>query len=134
MSIKKNNNFLPSPFTIAVLLTMVTIILTLIFGERSKQGNHFINILTFWENGIWNSSLLEFAIQMMLMLVLGHTLALSNPVKRFVHKIANFCTNTEIAATLGLFFTISFLIQLELRLVLEQYLFEQSVNTAKKIT
>ena len=104
MSIKKKYNFLPSPFTIAVLLTIVTIILALVFGERSNQGNHFINILTFWENGLWNSSLLEFAIQMMLMLVLGHTLALSKPVKRFVHKIAKFCTNTEIAAAIVTFF------------------------------
>ena len=106
MSIKKKYNFLPSPFTIAVLLTIVTIIIALVFGEKSNQGNHFINILTFWENGLWNSSLLEFAIQMMLMLVLGHTLALSKPVKRFVHKIAKFCTNTEIAASIVTFFSL----------------------------
>ncbi|MFT6384352.1 MAG: short-chain fatty acids transporter, partial [Bacteroidia bacterium] len=64
---------LPSPFSIAILLTLFTLILTLFISDKSPA------ILLFdWQEGLWSSSLLAFAFQMMLMLVLGHTLALSS--------------------------------------------------------
>ena len=59
-----------------------------------------------WENGIWNNVLLVFAFQMMLMLVLGHTLALSNSVNSLISKITRFCGSTANAAAIISFFTI----------------------------
>ncbi len=94
--------YLPSPFTIAVLLTLLTIVLATLFTkpEASNTGTHFIQVLSYWEDGIWNSSLLVFAYQMMLILVLGHVLVLSKPVNKIILKITKSVTNTKNAVIL----------------------------------
>ncbi len=97
---------LPAPFTIAVLLTIFTFILALIITEPKAGGNHFLQLLSFWEEGIWHSPLLVFAIQMMLMLVLGHTLALSRPINKIITEGVKYCNNTANAAAIITFFTI----------------------------
>tara|TARA_B100000700_G_C15056236_1_gene862984 strand:- start:2756 stop:4123 length:1368 start_codon:yes stop_codon:yes gene_type:complete len=97
---------LPSPFTIAVILTFLTFFLALIFTENSENGSHVFNLLSYWENGIWNNKLLVFAFQMMLMLVLGHALALTKSVNYLIEKITRYCNNTANAAAIISFFTI----------------------------
>nr|WP_298793391.1 TIGR00366 family protein [uncultured Allomuricauda sp.] len=92
--------YLPSPFTIAVLLTLLTIVLALVFTENTSDKNHFLTVLSYWENGIWNSGLLVFAYQMMLILVLGHVLVLSKPMERLILGITKFVKNTSNAAVL----------------------------------
>ena len=97
---------MPAPFTIAVILTLFTVVLALIITEPKEPTNHLLMILSFWEQGIWNSPLLVFAIQMMLMLVLGHTLALSKPIENIISKIVKYCKDTATSAALITFFTI----------------------------
>ncbi|WP_298417031.1 TIGR00366 family protein [uncultured Kordia sp.] len=94
--------YLPSPFTIAVLLTLLTIVLATFFTipETSTTGAHFVQVLSYWEDGIWNSGLLVFAYQMMLILVLGHVLVLSKPVNKIILKITKSVTNTTNAVIL----------------------------------
>ncbi len=92
--------FLPSPFTIAVLLTVVTLVLALLLTTSPSGENHFLNILSYWEQGIWNNGLLVFAYQMMLILVLGHVLVLSKPMERVILRITKYVTNTSNAAVL----------------------------------
>ena len=99
-------SILPSPFTIAVLLTFLTFVLALIFTENSEKGSHFFNLLSYWENGIWNNTLLVFAFQMMLMLVLGHALALTQSVNSLIEKVTRYCNNTANAAAIISFLTI----------------------------
>ena len=111
MSIAKQSEkilkaFLPTPFTIAVLLTFFTFLLALIITEPKTEENHFLQLLSFWEKGIWNSPLLVFAIQMMLMLVLGHTLALSIPIDKMISNAVKYCTRTSNAAAIITFSTI----------------------------
>jgi len=111
MPIAKNfeRNFkglLPAPFTIAVLLTFFTVVLALVITEPKNEENHFIQILFFWEQGVWSSQLLVFTIQMMLMLVLGHTLALSKPVNKIISSGVKYCNNTANSAAIITFFTI----------------------------
>ena len=101
-----SKSILPAPFTIAVLLTFLTIVLALFVTEPKQKGSYFLQILSFWEQGIWNSKLLEFAIQMMLMLVLGHTLALSRPINNLIFKVIKYCSNTATAAAIITFSTI----------------------------
>lgn len=72
---------LPSPFTIALILSFITLAAALIFSDKG-----LIELGKDWQNGLWDSSLLTFAFQMMLMLVLGHVLALSS----FFNKVINF--------------------------------------------
>jgi len=95
---------LPSPFTIAVLLTLLTIFLAFFFTE-SNSDNHFVSILKHWENGIWNSKLLVFAYQMILILVLGHVLVLSKPIDKLISKLVVFTTSTASAVVLVSFTT-----------------------------
>lgn len=91
---------MPSPFTIAVLLTLLTIVLALIFTENTTDKNHLLTIFSHWENGIWNNGLLVFAYQMMLILVLGHVLVLSKPMEHLILKITGLVSNAANAAVL----------------------------------
>ncbi len=91
--------YLPSPFTIAVILTVLTMVLALVFTSSSEE-NHFVEILSYWESGIWNNGLLVFAYQMMLILVLGHVLVLSRPMEKLIRYITKYVRNAESAAVL----------------------------------
>ena len=92
---------IPSPFTIAVILTFITFILAILVSKESTcYQNKFIKILNFWESGLWNPDLLVFTIQMMLMLVLGYSLALSNPVNKIINKIIKYCNTSANAAAI----------------------------------
>jgi Short chain fatty acids transporter len=92
---------LPSPFSIAVLLTVSVVILTTFISQKS------IGLLMLdWQAGLWESSLLTFAFQMMLMLVLGHTLALSSFFDRVVAKLVVPISTSAQAAAVVTFTTI----------------------------
>jgi len=86
---------LPAPFTIAVILSVITFLLAYFLSPKDVSG---LQLLTFWEEGLWNAPLLVFAVQMMLMLVLGHVLALSNTISKYIDKASRLCTNTSTAA------------------------------------
>ena len=90
-------NVLPSPFTIAVLLTAVTFLLALMLTEKSDGSSQSImEVMSYWQTGFWE--LLTFTMQMVLILVLGHTLALSPFVNKIIEKSSYFCTDTAKSA------------------------------------
>ena len=97
---------LPAPFTIAVLLTALTFILAYIISPNLEEKNKFIQLLGFWEKGLWDKPLLVFAFQMMLMLILGHVLALTKAVNTIIEKASQHCTTTAKAAAVVTFLTI----------------------------
>ena len=97
---------LPAPFTIAILLTLFTFVSALWITDPKSNQIHIVELLSYWEKGIWNAPLLVFAMQMMLMLVLGHTLALSNPISKIISNGVRYCTNTANSAAIITFFTI----------------------------
>ena len=103
---KLDQRFLPTPFTIAVLLTFLTFFLAFFFTESKVEGNYLLQIFSFWEQGVWNSQLLVFALQMMLMLVLGHALALSGAINKLILHAVKSCNNTSKSAAIITFFTI----------------------------
>lgn len=92
--------FVPSPFVIAVFLTVLTIVLALVFTENTSGESQISAVLKFWEKGIWNNDLLVFGYQMMLILVLGHILVLSKPVSRLTDYITGFVHSTASAVVL----------------------------------
>ena len=57
-----------------------------------------LQILNFWYNGLWGQKGLSFAIQMMLMLLLGHVLALSKPINSLLNRVVPYCDSTAKAA------------------------------------
>ena len=91
--------FLPAPFTIAVILTVFTFILAYFFNTNTEE-KPIASLLLFWEKGLWDKNLLVFAFQMMLMLVLGHVVALSQSVNTIIEKMSTLFTNTAQAAAL----------------------------------
>ncbi len=95
-------NYLPSPFTLAILLTFVAFGFTLIFTlpDDTSVASYTLELLTFWEDGIWSTKLLEFAYQMMLILVLGHVLVLSQPMSNLIGKLTRFCSTTANSAAI----------------------------------
>ena len=97
---------LPSPFTIAILLTLLTILLAWGFTKPEADGVHIVNILKYWESGIWSNNLLVFAYQMMLVLVLGHILVLSKPMNALINSLTSLVPSNASAVVLVSFFTI----------------------------
>lgn len=91
-------NILPSPFSIAVLLTILTFLLALIFTERPENAVSIypIKILEYWEIGFWE--LLEFTMQMALILILGHALALTDFFNKIINVFTRYCNTTASAA------------------------------------
>lgn len=97
---KTFKSVLPTPFTIAVLLTILTLVLAFFITNNTTSNPHYIEILSYWEKGLWNPPLLVFAMQMMLMLVLGHALALTKSAHKIIKIMTRFCTNTANAAAI----------------------------------
>ena len=105
--IKIFKSILPAPFTIAVGLTAITYWIAVFFGDNQNSSSLYaIEVLEYWENGLWNNGLLVFALQMMLMLVLGHVLALSKPVNKLISIAVKYCNNTANAAALVTLLTV----------------------------
>ena len=67
--------FMPTPLSIAVILTLVA-------GALALRGATPLDVLGAWVNGMWSAGLIRFGFQAMFMLVLGHVLALAPPVRR----------------------------------------------------
>lgn len=100
-------SFLPTPFSIALFITFITFILALGLTQSTLSTiDRSFELLGFWYDGLWKESLLAFAIQMMLMLVLGHAVALTKPVDQFMSYMTRFCTNTANAAFIVTLLTI----------------------------
>lgn len=93
---------LPSPFTIAIILTLITFLLALIITRPADEGvaSYSVELLKSWEEGLWKTGGggLYFAFQMMLMLVLGHMLAISKPISRLIEALTIPCKNTASSA------------------------------------
>jgi short-chain fatty acids transporter len=73
---------LPDPLIFAILLTVVTFALALGLTPKSPA-----DLVMFWGSGFWN--LLAFSMQMAMILVTGHALASSAPVKRMLVALAS---------------------------------------------
>lgn len=99
--------YFPSPLAIAVILSFLTFLISLFFIDF--EGNFFqksAKVGVFWFQGVWNENLLAFTIHMMLILVLGHVLALSNVANAVINYGLKFCNNTASAAFTIAIFTV----------------------------
>lgn len=99
---KKKLKF-PSTFEIALLLSLVVFLFSLFLTK--PQGTHNVfyafDVLKFWQQGFWE--LLEFTMQMVLILVFGHALAISKTIDRWMGKISsNIQSNKQAVLITGL--------------------------------
>ena len=77
---------LPDPYLLAVLLTLLTALLAIIFAPH----HGLLELLGAWYSGIFQ--ILEFAFQMILILVTGYALANAKPIRRILEWIAAFAS------------------------------------------
>lgn len=98
------HRIVPDPFIIAILLTFLTAALALGLGFRSSDATLSSRAATLadaWGSGIWD--LLKFGMQMCLILVTGHALASSRPVRRLLSRLAGLPrTGAQAAALVAL--------------------------------
>lgn len=90
--------FLPSPFSIAIILSIVTLVAVLFYSVLFQKTANTSEVIGWWRDGLFNGPLIVFAVQMMLMLVLGHVLALSPFFSKLIQGITKHCTNSARAA------------------------------------
>ncbi len=74
-------NYLPDAYLFAILLTFLSAILALIFTDAG-----FLKVITTWGDGIYG--IIAFAMQMVLILITGHALALTPAVNSVLVAIA----------------------------------------------
>jgi short-chain fatty acids transporter len=75
------HEYVPDPFIFAALLTFLTLILGVVLAGQTPLA-----MIGHWGRGLWE--LLEFGMQMALVLVTGHALAASPPVRRTIAALA----------------------------------------------
>lgn len=73
--------YLPDPLIFALLLTLIAAAAALLF-----EGAGPVEVMQMWGDGFW--TLLQFSMQMLLVLVAGFILASSPPVKRLLGQLA----------------------------------------------
>jgi len=85
----------PDPFVIAVLLTAVVILASVVFTDYSIGES-----AAAWsaDGGVWR--FLSFGMQMCLILVTGHALAASPPVRKLIHALAGLPRSGRSAAAM----------------------------------
>ncbi|WP_019039616.1 short-chain fatty acid transporter [Psychroflexus tropicus] len=91
---------LPSPFTLSIGLTLLTLLLSICFGDYNNANSTFFSTMNAWQSGLWNQDLLVFGYQMMLILVLGHVLVLSKPMNALLELVSNSATSNTKAIIL----------------------------------
>ncbi|MCH2213846.1 MAG: TIGR00366 family protein [Flavobacteriales bacterium] len=97
---KAFRTLLPSPFTLAVILSFGVFAAAILLFRPADTSflSHTTEVMQYWYSGIWNAPLLVFAYQMMLILVLGHVLALAPPIDALIKKLTKYCDTSSKAA------------------------------------
>jgi short-chain fatty acids transporter len=90
-------NILPDPYVIAVLLTLLTCLLSLAIAPHASISG----IVSGWYDGVWKIS--SFAFLVALTFVTGHALSTSRPVFTLLQKIASI-PDTPLGAMILIFF------------------------------
>lgn len=91
--------FLPDAFLFAVILTLIVLVMGIAFTDHS-----IVDMIGYWGGGFWD--LLEFAMQMSLIVVTGYILANTPVVKSALIKISQLA-NTPVQAVLLVTFVAS---------------------------
>src|SRR4030066_1682738 len=86
--------WIPDALVIVIVLSLVTYIFALIWGVKPEigLGSRAYQSIQAWGKGFW--VLLEFAMQMCLIMMTGYILACSPPVRKLMNGIAG-CPNPE---------------------------------------
>jgi short-chain fatty acids transporter len=98
-----SERFVPSPFVLALVLTVLTFVLAVVFGHEvagQPYAARIGEVASGWYSGFYGSAGLTFALQMCIVLVTGHALAISGPVRRGIERVATMAGSPKAAALL----------------------------------
>ncbi|QSO47276.1 short-chain fatty acid transporter [Alicyclobacillus mengziensis] len=89
--------WMPDPYLFAVILTLIVVVLDFLFVKNASM----IGIINAWYSGVWgDKNILTFALQMILILVTGYTLAQTPLIQRLLKRLASIPKNQVQAAIL----------------------------------
>ncbi len=88
--------YLPDAYLFAVILTFIAFLAAL-----ATTGKTAMQLIGFWGDGLWG--ILAFTMQMVMVLVTGHALASSKPVRRILVMLASIPKDSAQAAMLCVF-------------------------------
>lgn len=80
----------PDPFVLVLTLTFITLLVGFFFGGQVAQlppGERLVVLADGWFTELYSVGLMRFAMQMCIVLVTGHALALSPPVQRVIAAV-----------------------------------------------
>lgn len=86
LSVRYVEKWMPDPYLFAVILTLVVVLMIFAFVPGTSLGG----VVDGWYKGVWGTgNIFTFAMQMILILVGGYTLAEAPPVKRGLQWLAS---------------------------------------------
>ncbi len=109
--------YFPSTLTLTLGLSLITFLLAYVLtysldhsssrelNGLTKQNFYFLQLLGYWYAGLWDSSMLVFALQMMLILVLGYSLASTPLIHVIIEKMISLTKNPAVSVGIVAFFS-----------------------------
>ncbi len=105
MTKTSGKNHIPSPLALAIILSFIVFILALVFtNPTNNEYPYTLQLLDFYQKGFWD--LLSFAMQMMLILVLGNVLALTPLFQKMIRLIIRNIETQTSAIIITAFFSL----------------------------
>jgi len=85
---KSQQASLSPTFVVALILSLIVYVFAILLTQPNTTFDLFyaFEVLKFWKKGFWE--LLEFTLQMVLILIFGHALAISKPVNNLLIKLS----------------------------------------------
>ncbi|MDE7174072.1 MAG: TIGR00366 family protein, partial [Helicobacter sp.] len=90
--------YLPDPLVLAMLLCLIVFVLGSFKIPTADGEFAALKMAQLWGDGFWN--LLAFTMQMAMIIVTGHALASSEPIKKLLRQIASLATTQTRAVML----------------------------------
>lgn len=90
----------PDPFVLALVLSMVSFVVAVVFGSEVAGLTLDARVATVfdgWFKELWNGGLMKFAMQMCIVLVTGHALAMTSAVRATISWIARRLRSPRVA-------------------------------------
>ena len=119
-------HYLPDAYLFAILLTFLSAILALIFTDAGVM-----KMITTWGKGVYG--IIAFAMQMILILMTGYCLALTEPARKFLDWVASFASTPVRGAMITAFVgSLGGLINWGFGLIIGGFLALEIANRTKK--
>ncbi|MEC9396010.1 MAG: TIGR00366 family protein [Myxococcota bacterium] len=82
--------FVPDPFVIVLTLTLLTFAISFLFGDKVaalSASERTLALADGWFADFYSTGLMKFALQMCIVLITGHALALSRPMQFLIKRV-----------------------------------------------